>query len=289
MIKKILLYFTFLLLCFPLFSETYPFEENTYVYEIFYDDFPNPGFTFSFKENTITMEFPEMDQGKQEEGQFISEVKTDNYVISKYKDFTYLTAFGQKYMVLYYEDLVCVLVNTADYTTYFGLKADSEYIRLSKDRKRLREVWIGLDSCRINYSSALREKISEQWITYDGNNEYLWQIYKPWCEGQKGSGIDEWISKRLTYKSNRMLIINSYVDALSPDYYYNNERARNIEIKTSDGIILHTLEDTPQIQSVGLPANTTGDVKLTIKIIYKGRKYKDTCISGYYFCLPVPK
>lgn len=289
MIRKTVLYFTFLLICFPIFSEVYPFEENEYIYEIFYDDFPNPGFSFSFKENTITMEFPEMDQKKQEESQFISELKIDNYVISKYKDFIYLTAFGQKYMVLYYEDLICVLVNAEDYTTYFGLKSDSEYIKLPNNRKRLREVWIGLDSYRINYSSALREKNSRQWITYDGENKYSWQICKPWCEGKKGSGIDEWISKRLTYKTNRVLVVNGYVDALNPDYYYNNERAKSIELRTSEGILLHTLEDTPQIQSIDLPSNTIGDVKLTIKSVYKGIKYKDTCISGYYFCFPVPK
>ena len=46
----------------------YPFENNTFVFSAYYDDLINPEFKFSFNSGSFTMNLPELDVKKNEQG-----------------------------------------------------------------------------------------------------------------------------------------------------------------------------------------------------------------------------
>ena len=264
----------------------FPFENNEYVYKVYYSDFPNPGFSFEFKDNTISLDIPETDSAKHEEGIYIRERVTYPYKIKQNKDFLYLYTEANKYLVLYYEDLICILVDCKDYTTYCGVAKNSSYVQLSK-RNRLRDVWIGIEDINssrfLQTSSFLQEELNRKSIKYDGLNDYMWQIQKPWCEGVKGNGIGEWIQKTFFHKGDKIILLNGYINPNHPDYYYKNGRIKDINIITEKSDEVFTLKDIPQLQVIDLDKEVEGNIKLIIKSVYDGKQYQDTCLS--FFCL----
>ena len=109
-----------------------------------------------------------------------------------------------------------------------------------------------------------------------------------WCEGVKGYGIGQII--KLAYKNggatslspsyDRIVIRNGYDK--SAKAFYDNSRVKKISIRTDTGARWSTtLKDKrgPQTIRFGYEINPQS---LTIKIlsVYRGRKYKDTCLSG---------
>lgn len=148
-------------------ADIFPFENNEYVYRIYYSDFPNSGFSFEFKDNTISLEIPETDNVKHEEGIYLKERVTYPYKIEKHDDFLYLLTDKSKYLVLYYENLICILVDCNDYTTYCGIRKNSPYVHISK-QNRLRDTWIGIEDINssrfLNSSSFLQEDINGELV-----------------------------------------------------------------------------------------------------------------------------
>lgn len=109
-----------------------------------------------------------------------------------------------------------------------------------------------------------------------------------WVEGDKGSGLNQWLEifnqsnypDRNIYKS--LKIINGY--AKSEATYKTNNRVRKALLEFSDGqkqII--ELKDTMEPQIVTFNESIIQSVKLTILDVYKGTKYNDTCISEIEF------
>lgn len=133
------------------------------------------------------------------------------------------------------------------------------------------------------------EKINKETIIYDNKNEFTWQIKKTWCEGKEDDGIGEYIVKKAHFKTNKIVLINGFVDAIHPDYYMKNNRIKEIELMTEKETYNYILKDTSQIQIIDLPEQVEGDIKLVIKNVYKGLKYTDTCLSGMYFLYESPK
>ena len=290
--KKLLFICIQILLFFRVASETYPFQNNEYVYSVYYSDFQNPGFVFSFNDSIFSIDIPEDDEWKLEEGFFIKEKRSKNYILEKKSDFLYLIVDEAKFLVLYYEDLICILVDCCDYTTYCGVKKDSRYIKLSKSN-RLRDVWGGIEDIhsggQINTSSFLQEKLNGEVINYDGRNKYMWQIHFPWCEGVYGDGKGEWIRKSFGHYGDKIVLLNGYVDPNHPDYFYKNGRIKDLKITTESGCFYYTLEDSPQLQVIDINNEKIKDVKLTIESVYRGKKYKDTALSFFCLLVPVPK
>lgn len=267
---------------YPSSSENYEFEDQNYRYQVFFSDWPNPGYIFSLTENKLFMELPELDYDLHEEGYYIHSMMNEDYKIYENKGFTYLVTNEKKFLVLYFKNLVCALVDCDDYTTYFGLNEKSIYVDIPKNRNRTRDWWIGISEPD-HYKTKTSSYLKENKIEYDGKNKYSWQIKNPWAEGITGSGIGEWIEKESIFKTNSILLLNGYVDPKHPDYFYKNERLKDIEIITEDGIYEYTLEDSPQLQILELPNYVSGKIKIKIKSVYPGTKYKDTCLSFFAF------
>ena len=280
--RKIILFAFLSLLGNLLFSQTYDFENQTYRYRIYFSDWDNPGFHFSFAEGKLEMDFPELDDEMIENGIYIHETKKDIYELSNQNDFLYLTAFGKKYLLLSYKDLLCVLVDCADYTTYFGINEKSEYVTSPKNPARIRDWWIGIDD-PVHYETKISSCLTEGKIKYDNRNVNNWQLKIPWAEGKIGSGIDEWIEKKSVWKTDKIVLLNGYVDPNHPDYFYKNERIKDLEVQIGDKIFSYTLDDSPQLQILELPDYFCGPIRIKIKSVYSGEKNTDTCLSYFLF------
>ena len=103
-----------------------------------------------------------------------------------------------------------------------------------------------------------------------------------WVEGSGGQGIGERITLGFdgTYLVNGIRMAAGYQKS---DYaYYNNSRPKELEIEFSDGSIeMYTLGDSfggEQVITFDEPKETN-NIKITIKSVYPGTKYEDTCIS----------
>ncbi|MFA4875027.1 MAG: discoidin domain-containing protein [bacterium] len=106
-----------------------------------------------------------------------------------------------------------------------------------------------------------------------------------WVEGAAGDGIGEWI--KVSYDSpmpiDGIYFNNGY--GKTAKSYSENGRVREAEIATENGSFVKTLLDKKEEIQIRLPANMAGKktrwVKLTIKSVYPGTKYKDTAIGEF--------
>jgi len=118
-----------------------------------------------------------------------------------------------------------------------------------------------------------------------------------WCEGAKGDGIGEWVEFELKQDVEALDIRNGYNMSLVKiegqiidTYYEKNNRPKSIEIVSTDGKVVRALAlaDTKELQSfdtVWLPAGT---YRLTIREVYAGSKWQDTCLGEVTFTLASP-
>jgi hypothetical protein len=102
-----------------------------------------------------------------------------------------------------------------------------------------------------------------------------------WCEGRAGDGIGETVVFRMDPRKTftRVWIENGY--SKSPTIFARNGRPRLIEIRTSDGLV-ETVElaDSADVAAVDLSREVEASwVSVTIRSIYPGSKYNDTCVS----------
>jgi hypothetical protein len=114
-------------------------------------------------------------------------------------------------------------------------------------------------------------------------------------EGKEGDGTGEWIEfdMKSEWNTEKLLIANGYVSFNKPYLYKNNNRIKEYEI-TSPCLsepLKGTLQDTPEIQEVVLPEmikEKKYTMRLTIKSVYRGEKWDDTCLTLVYPMPPEP-
>ncbi len=103
---------------------------------------------------------------------------------------------------------------------------------------------------------------------------------RSWCEGKSGDGIGEFV--KITYldgkrKAIRLFVVNGFGDK---KFFKMNNRVRDLDV---NGRIV-TLKDIPGIQEIPLnPQIIADEFVFTIKSVYPGTKWKDTCISELSF------
>lgn len=149
---------------------------------------------------------------------------------------------------------------------------------------------------KIKTSSELNEKGT----IYSGNNllkkatenesdDNFFQLANPWIEGDKDYGIGEYFELSGEGVLNDYIYISiGYVDINKPYLYELNSRPSAFDVYI-DGIYWKTitLEDTPDPQrfelygSADIKENST--IRFVIKDVYKGTKYKDTCVNFIFF------
>lgn len=105
--------------------------------------------------------------------------------------------------------------------------------------------------------------------------------HKPWVEGVSGNGIGEYIEISADKEFNNLQILNGYVDVSRLDLYKKNSRVKSFTVEDFDNKIKYELElkDEVVFQYFNLE-KPTAHIRLTIKEVYKGNKWEDTCISS---------
>lgn len=104
-----------------------------------------------------------------------------------------------------------------------------------------------------------------------------------WNEGVDGEGIGEWIELRASSPQlvRGIHVINGYPNPKSVNNFYNNNRARVLHVELSDGYSTDiTLADDYSVQDFNFNGeHVTDRVKLTIKDVYLGEVFNDTCLT----------
>lgn len=173
------------------------------------------------------------------------------------------------------------------------IKYDTDLRRYSPTSENGCGVWIYDDGIKSIKSSSfltekneiysamnLKDKIYLQTNLENMNYSYD-SITPPWVEGVKGYGIGEWLDIDFKYKSDELQILNGYVDFRRMYLYKENSRVKTILVESENPKFSkeYELEDLVKYNVIKLPSKTDY-VRLTIKDVYKGEKYDDTCLSS---------
>jgi hypothetical protein len=95
------------------------FESQEYYFVAYYDDISSPPFVFSFLNNAFYLDIPELDTEKLENLELIKGRIQGNYRIETKNGFTYLNVGINKYLVLNYGNLLCVLIDCSNSDAFF--------------------------------------------------------------------------------------------------------------------------------------------------------------------------
>ena len=112
------------------------------------------------------------------------------------------------------------------------------------------------------------------YIAYDS-------LTPPWVEGKDDYGIGEYLDIEFKWPSDEMQILNGFVDFTRMDLYEKNSRVKTVLIESENPKFSkeYQLEDIVRYTLISLPEKTQ-KIRMTIKDVYPGTKYKDTCLSS---------
>jgi len=266
-------------------QSSYNFENQEYYFSAYYDDLSSALFRFSFYNGVFYMDIPELDNEKIENGKPIKGNIQGRYLIREENGFIYILIAEKKFLVFYNDKLVCVLINCKNNDAFFGLNKNSKYVYVGEKVSSFvgiigKSTWPG----NIKASSFLTETIGGKIIKYDGTFEkYVYELTKPWVEGVDGYGIGEWIEVKPLTNVCGIVFFNGYIDPNRPDLYYANSRIKEVIVTSKQYSWTFHIEDTPNPQILPLPDSFNDVLRFTIKDVYKGTKYSDTCLAGIYF------
>ena len=197
------------------------------------------------------------------------------YQIQEINDVSYINfndghklPFLNKAAILYNDDL-CYLFNENGF-----LFENQEELKVSS--------WSPVKA--VSTSSFLREKNT----VYDGSSLLTFQKIIPWVEGVSDYGIGEWIEFEFYYTEDisGFIISNGFVSYEKPYLFRQNSRIKEVSIETDQGTVSQNiiLEDKTQLQKLIFDKPvTTKRLRLIIKSVYPGEKWKDTCLSRIVF------
>ncbi len=105
-----------------------------------------------------------------------------------------------------------------------------------------------------------------------------------WCEGANEYGIGESITITFNETTELVNFVLSNGYQKSSDTYSNNGRVKVLEFTFDDGTETITIDDSKSaVEYTFSDSHITDSVVITIKDVYEGSKYEDTCISELQF------
>lgn len=165
------------------------------------------------------------------------------------------------------------------------LMLKSENLSVIYKKEKSKPYVIGLaDSNRIIQPGQIEASsfLKEGCIEYKPENLKALKLKHPWVEGVKGSGENEYI--QLNKKNaTGMYLLNGYISLERIDLYEKNNRIEKLTVtglssKKEKKVLLL---DTAKPQYIDLKDfDDNEEIRLSIKSVYKGTKYDDTCLSG---------
>ena len=227
------------------------------------------------------------------EGHFIKDSLSENrfflegrgLVLYEYREKNYKIQDTKQYII--------------DYNEWLEKKFNKEYLKY-KDLER--ESWIEYIAL---YNSGIKDIIASSFLTensklgkivyspdylltkiyYQYNDEPYYIGYDsltpPWVEGKEDYGIGEYLDIEFKWPSDELQILNGFVDFTRMDLYEKNSRVKTVLIESENPKFSkeYQLEDLVKYTVINLPQKTD-KIRITIKDVYPGTKYKDTCLSS---------
>ena len=145
---------------------------------------------------------------------------------------------------------------------------------LNQEVKETKKIYITNSEC----SSILHDSTNKD---YGSTRVLDGDFSTVWSEGVSGYGKGEWI--RLDFDSiytiEKIKIVNGLVN--KKNGYYNNNRPKSLELIFSDGSrqTVYLEDDNIGYQVVNINPVDSNYIEFTIKSVYYGTKYNDTCIA----------
>ena len=188
------------------------------------------------------------------------------------KDFSITDSFGMEYI---FKDgkKQGLLLKNSDFVIYYRSNDKTPFfIGYNPEKDKTLTEPDNLSS-----SSYLKETS----VIYKAENLKAMKLKEPWAEGVDGNGIGEYIQFDKA-GSEGVYLINGYVSMDRPDLYEKNSRIKELAVTgltsgtTKDVYLL----DSAKPQYISLEDFQDETIRITIKSVYEGTKYTDTCISG---------
>jgi hypothetical protein len=105
-----------------------------------------------------------------------------------------------------------------------------------------------------------------------------------WVEGVRGDGVGQWLQVRWSDGAcfRTVVIRNGY--GRNRAIFLGNNRVRTAHLTASDGLSLRlNLADSNAEQTIRLPRIVKARwLRLTIRSVYRGSRWRDTAISAFY-------
>lgn len=147
---------------------------------------------------------------------------------------------------------------------------------------------------KVSSTSYLTEEVNGNKIEYRPENLFKFLDYLdhhisvnrfaiPWVEGKKDYGIGESITFEFENEVTAFNIINGYVDPYDLNLYKNNSRVKKLKIEnlTTGETWIENFEDKIYIKRI-VSDTPSKSFKISIADVYKGSRYKDTCITAIF-------
>lgn len=145
----------------------------------------------------------------------------------------------------------------------------------------------------LNYAATASSELQDGSRKYEAKSLRTLDIRKSWCEGKKDDGVGEWIEARLAEPLSTTEVTAIIVKVLpgivaSDRLFQANNRPAIVRVVVygDDVSAEHVwrLLDQPSVQGVrvdiqGQDHGRVRGVKIRIEDVYKGSKYRDTCIT----------
>lgn len=206
-----------------------------------------------------------------------------NYKIVKHGTYSFIhfgDNFSKKWLALWNEEILLLFHNENSKPSWVNdIEIDIPFFGgSSKPVAGTRLVSICNSNEKITATSYLVEKDTH----YSPNNLNKIGINKVWSEDAEGYGIGEKIFIPPA-NFNKLLFVNGYLSFNRPYLFYDNSRVKKIRVKIQNENVSFSKEfdivDTIQPQILNFEKQVNGEITIEILEVYKGKKYKDTCIS----------
>ena len=145
---------------------------------------------------------------------------------------------------------------------------------------------ITLSSNEIQASSEFKE--NDKIYSSDFLNQC--KLEYPWVENDTEYGIGEYLEFSLSgittsekqREANGFFILNGFISWRNPSLYEKNSRIKRLKIVDllTNDFWYQEIADIPNPQYIDCKGHENHKIRVIIEDIYKGTKYKDTCISG---------
>jgi len=178
--------------------------------------------------------------------------------------------YENKYLIMY-NHVLLFLYNSKEELDYIGIRLGT-----GVGIKHL-DVVTGV-STGTKASSFLKEGN----ILYYPQNIETPKIGYPWVEGVPGYGIGEWVEIEINMYDQTIVLalMNGYVSYNKPYLYEQNSRIKKLEISGRNNSMLVDIPDSPNLYEIKIDSRFGGTLRLTIKDVYPGTKWSDTCLES---------